>query len=597
MSLVYLIISIFKNRKKYLYLLFATLFLALVNLNLYAQNKSKLDIKLVNQDPEALAFYKKLNKRHLFKDTSEINSIAKEVLYKAQNNGFVSAEINVLKKDSLQYELLLNTGFKYKWVRLRASENNLDILKRCGFKESYYNGKPFNMKKVEGIFEKVIKIYENSGYPFASCNLDSIEINRDMVNAKIVITPNQVVKIDSILIKGKSKISPYFIQNYLGIKQGRIYKEENIQSIENRLNELSFVKQSKPYEVTITPKYAKLYLYLENKKANQFDGVIGFMPNQNTGKIQFTGQVHLKLMNTLNRGELLDVDWRKLQLNSRDIKAKLNYPYLLNTPLGIDLNFKLFQRDTIFTDVTQNAGIQYLFSGNSFLKVFYNNRKLSLISTSGLQNLATLPDYADVKTTTYGLGVKFEKTDYRLNPRKGYRVITNGSLGSKLITKNPEVKEELYKDIQLRSPIYSFDLVADVFIPLLKRSVINIGAKTSGLLAQNIFTNEAFRIGGNATLRGFDEETIYATTYVISHAEYRFLLEQNSYFFTFFNKAWYELNTVNNYINDDPYGFGVGISFQTKPGIFSISYALGKQFNNPILLRAAKVHFGIISVF
>jgi hemolysin activation/secretion protein len=115
--------------------------------------------------------------------------------------------------------------------------------------------------------------------------------------------------------------------------------------------------------------------------------------------------------------------------------------------------------------------------------------------------------------------------------------------------------------------------------------------------AENIFLNEAFRIGGNNSLRGFDEESIYATSYCIGNLEYRFLFEQNSYLFLFGNGAWYELNTENEYVNDLPYGFGAGVSFQTKAGIFSISYALGKQFENPILLRAAKVHFGIVSVF
>ena len=79
--------------------------------------------------------------------------------------------------------------------------------------------------------------------------------------------------------------------------------------------------------------------------------------------------------------------------------------------------------------------------------------------------------------------------------------------------------------------------------------------------------------------------------------EYRFLLDKNSYFFGFFNAAYYEKRIINEFVHDTPYGFGTGLSFETKAGIFNITYALGKQFDNPILLRAAKIHFGIISVF
>ena len=48
---------------------------------------------------------------------------------------------------------------------------------------------------------------------------------------------------------------------------------------------------------------------------------------------------------------------------------------------------------------------------------------------------------------------------------------------------------------------------------------------------------------------------------------------------------------------DAPYGYGAGISFETKAGIFSINYAIGQQQGNPPDLKAARVHFGIVSSF
>jgi outer membrane protein assembly factor BamA len=108
-----------------------------------------------------------------------------------------------------------------------------------------------------------------------------------------------------------------------------------------------------------------------------------------------------------------------------------------------------------------------------------------------------------------------------------------------------------------------------------------------------------YRIGGIKTLRGFDEESIYASFYVIGSLEYRYLLEENSYLYFFTDAAYYENLSVSfagdRY--DTPFGFGTGISFETKAGIFSINYALGKQFDNPIYLKSGKVHFGIVNYF
>jgi outer membrane protein assembly factor BamA len=563
----------------------------------FAQKGVSVSLVSIDASERSASFWKGIHKTYQEKDSASVLLLAKQIQLKAINKGFIASQYRVIQKDSANYQIQVQLGDQYRWIQLKANPLYRDILFKAGYKSIDYANQPIKFSKLENIFEKALQICDNTGHPFADIRLDSINIDGPKVSGFIRLELNQFIKIDSIIIKGNSRISPYFINNYLGIKAGRAYQESKIVAIESRLKELPYIKSIKPYEFTFTPAASKLVLYLDNKKANQFDGVLGFLPNERTGKIEFTGQAHLKLQNALNRGELIDIDWRRLQLNSRDIKAKVTYPYLINTPLGLDLNFKLFQRDTIFIDVTQHAGLQYLLSGNNFFKFFVNNRSLSLVSTTGLDMLSTLPEYADVKTLTYGLGVKYEQTDYRFNPRKGYRVSANVATGNKKIIKNPKINAALYEDVNLKSVLYNGDLQADLFIPVMRQSTINIGLKAAGMQTEEVFLNEAYRIGGNNSVRGFDEESIYATSYGIANLEYRFLFEQNSFLFLFGNAAWYELDTEKSYLKDTPYGFGAGVSFQTKAGIFSISYALGKQFDNPLLLRAAKVHFGIVSVF
>jgi hemolysin activation/secretion protein len=155
----------------------------------------------------------------------------------------------------------------------------------------------------------------------------------------------------------------------------------------------------------------------------------------------------------------------------------------------------------------------------------------------------------------------------------------------------------LYDSVTLRTTQYRADFTGDYFIPLGQRQVIDLGNKSGYLYGSNLFTNELYRIGGLRSLRGFDEESIYASKYSIGKLEFRYLLEQNSFLFLFANAAWYQNKSRNKDIQDRPYGFGAGINFETKLGIMSISYALGKQFDNPVYFRNAKVHFGIINYF
>jgi hemolysin activation/secretion protein len=136
-----------------------------------------------------------------------------------------------------------------------------------------------------------------------------------------------------------------------------------------------------------------------------------------------------------------------------------------------------------------------------------------------------------------------------------------------------------------------------MFFPFGKISTFKVGVKSAFLNGKNIFQNELFRFGGLKTLRGFNEEEIFASAYSIFTLEYRLILEQNSYLYVFGDGAYYENMSTTIHIHDTPYGFGAGVSFETKAGIFSMSYALGKQFNNPILLRNGKIHFGIVNYF
>ena len=79
--------------------------------------------------------------------------------------------------------------------------------------------------------------------------------------------------------------------------------------------------------------------------------------------------------------------------------------------------------------------------------------------------------------------------------------------------------------------------------------------------------------------------------------EYRFLFEKNSNIFLFAEGAWYESNSVTGYVNDTPVSVGLGINFDTKAGIFNLSYGLGKQFSNGFDLRTGKIHAGLTALF
>ncbi|MFA4852685.1 MAG: BamA/TamA family outer membrane protein [Bacteroidales bacterium] len=582
--------------KKHLFRYFLLLSALLACTEIFSQNVYNLKIIVNNKDQKAIL--KKYSYKKEFKDTLSRKEELNDLLYTLWQDGYMAASIDSLIKDSITILAYLNIGEKYLWVNLKKGNVENALLQEAGYKEKTFSGKPVDYRDVVKLNEKIIKYCENNGYPFASVRLDSIAFSDSSLLASIHLSKNGKVEIDSVVMRGKARLAMVYLQNYLNIKSGDLYDESKVSVISIKIKELQFLREIRPFNIIFNNTKAKIVIYADKKKNSQFDGVLGVLPNsQTTGNLMLTGEANLSLINSFYRGEMIDINWRKLQQNTQDLKMGFVYPYLLNTPFGADIKFKLYKNDTLYINIERNLGVRYIFTGNNYIKAFVENHTSSLISTSQYKYATKLPAYSDVSSTMYGLEYKMQKLDYLLNPRKGFDIKITGSAGNKHIKKNPDLNEELYEGIKINSTQYKLGGMLSYYIPVIAKSTIKLGMDAAALQSENMFENELFRIGGLKSLRGFDEEVITASFYNIATIEYRFLFEQNSYLFAFWNGAYYESRTVNKFIHDTPYGFGAGVCFETKAGIFSLSYALGKQFNNPIYFKSAKIHFGIVNYF
>lgn len=560
----------------------------------FAQNKK---VKVIFNDTIlSLKQQKELLSTSTNSSFININNTVKNINQQLYKNAYLTAHIDSIISDSTTYFLHYHLGKQIKWANLTTKTIDEGILSKIGFRDKIYNNRPFNQNQLKRFFDKVISFYENHGYPFASIQLDSVQITDYNLSANLSINKNQLYKIDSVAIKGNATVSDDYIKNYIRINDEDIYNEELIKKINTRIKEIPFVEEQNPSKIIFNEESAYVLLVLKKKQANRFNGILGIVPDE-TGKVRLNGDVKLNLMNSFKRGEEISFNWRAMQNNSQDLKLSTAYPFLFNSPFGAEYQLNLYKRDSTYIDVFNKIGIRYILKGNNYFNVFYHNKSSSLLSQKGFETLTVLPDFADVSTQLYGIGIVYDQLDYIHNPRRGFSITANGSLGNKKISKNPQLNEQLYDGINLKTNLYTAQANLALYIPIKKRSVIKLGTQNGYTYNENLFDNEMLRIGGLHTLRGVDEESIFASFYSIQTIEYRFILEQNSFLYLFTDGAFWEKRTANAYTLDRPYSFGVGMSFETNAGIFSISYAVGKQFDNPVQFRSAKIHFGFINFF
>lgn len=535
--------------------------------------------------------------KYYHKDSLSAIKYLNEVVKFYQNKGFLLAQYSIVHSEKTLWEITLFPFEKFQWASLKNGNLDDELLGITKFREKLYNNADFSLSEYQLFTAKILEGLENNGYPFAKIWLDSISLESQKIYGTLMIDKGPFVTISKINIKGSKKISPKFISTYLRLKEGNPYSEKSLVDISNRLKEISFLKEIRKHEVLFTEEGAELFIYVETIKNSNFNGIIGIQPDDQTGKVNVTGELQLKLKNLLKHGELLDIHWRKLQAQTQDLNLIINWPFLFKTPFGLDGSFNLYKRDTSYLNIKARAGIQYYLKGGNYLKGFYEYFSSNILSTSLINKPSDLTQLADVRVNSYGLNYFNRSLDYIFNPRKGFVINAEGSVGLKKIKKNPAFDDSLYSETNLKSTNYKLSLELEGYIPLAKRHVIKMSGITKTIIGTQILENEMYRFGGFNTLKGFGEEAFLATFYAVANIEYRFLLDGNSNIFAFFNAAYYERNLTDSYYSDWPYGFGLGINFATKIGTFSLVYALGSQQQNPILFRNSKVHFGYIAYF
>lgn len=536
--------------------------------------------------------YSNKSLRSGFNKTSAI-----KLVNQLQLDGYLSASLDSIKQDTSNNETITNyyfySGTKYDFNSIELDSITNDYINQAGLSEKLLN-KNMDKAKLLQIIQNMLTFYENNGYPFCQINMSKSKLKEEQITPIFTISKGPFIQIDSIIIKGNCKTSKTVIQNNIGIYKGTPYSESKIQSIDKTIQSITYLKQIKPTAIEFTDKKAKVYLYLDDAKSSKLNGIIGVQPSKN-GKVTFTGEATAKLENTLKKGEQIKLKWNKINLLSQSLNTNLIYPYIAKTKFGTDLNFNLYKRDTSYLEINYKTGAAYTFKPNNYLNVYYEGTQNILLSKQPEINSNSL--MLDMKKNAYGITFAINNTNYKFNPTKGFVIYLDASIGHKKIIRNPNIDSSYYENISLSSLQWSGTVQLEGYIPIGKRSTLLLRNVSKTIQNKNIYFNELYRFGGNSLLRGFNEQSLFASTISVNTLEYRLLLEQNSYLFSFFDYGWYEQNLTTKYLKDTPYSFGGGIAFETGPGIFSLQYALGAQMNNPILLKTGKIHFGFINYF
>ncbi len=543
-------------------------------------NGQNLKLKIIGNSEYENTVIDSLDYNREFENIKTLNQEIASVQKQLQIKGYIENKLLYSKKenDSL-YVAKFDLKKQFYTIYIYYNKNNLDK----SFLDSF-------LDEVEDSFFKVPIIeLENSlnyvndyliskGLPFNSLKLTALEKRDDeSIRANLIIASNKIRTINSITLKGYEKFPKSFLKHYAKIKESDILDLKELQKKSQLINQLPFANEFRTPEILFTKDSSSVFLYLEKGKANAFDGFLGFGTNENNNKLEFYGYLDLKLLNNLNYGETFKVKYRSDGNDQRTFNANLNLPYLLGSPIGTELSLNIFKQDSTFTNTQQTLDIFYNINQKQKIIAGISSRQSNDITTNLTE---TVQDY---NATFYSLGYHY--TSKRNNdPLFPINFSFQSKLGFGSRTVN-SLKEEQS----------TFSIYSDKIFNLNKNNSIYLKLISEGLISDQYLTNELLRLGGINSLRGFDENSIYASLYATLNSEYRFRLSSSLYVYSIIDAAYIENQLID--LEDKLYGFGIGFGLVTKSGLLKFNYGVGKTGKEKIDFSNSKIQLSLSTSF
>jgi len=576
------------------------------------QAQYRLRILPVDKDS---AFIAQLKLQTSFKNGFLADDYVQALPALLQSKGFIAASVDSVHADSTFTVISLYVGDAFKWAYLNTSQVNKGWLNSVGWNERQYEGKPFNWQQYAQLRQKLLDHLENNGYPFAKLFLDSLQLQNDgAIAASLKVDAGPLYHIDSLRLYGSARISNYFLQRYLDMPNGSIYKKEKLQAISKKISELPYVQEQQPWDLTMLGTGSVVNLYLKQKKSSEINILVGFLPANDqlvNNKLLVTGEANINLRNALGSGEFIGLNWQQLQVKSPRLHLAYQQPYIFHSSFGLNTSFDLFKKDSSYVNINLLLGVQYFMSSTKSASIFIQSQRTNLLTIDTVQVLIQkkLPNEADVSSVNLGVTYDWNNTNYRLNPVSGNELFISGAAGTRKLRRSEAILKlkdpgdptfsygSLYDSLQENAYQFRVRLQGAHYFPVSRASTFKAGLQAGWFQSPAIFRNELFQIGGYKLLRGFDEESIFASQFAVGTAEYRYLVGQNSFFFGFIDLGWTN-NTQQSVRRKNTFmGAGLGLAFETKAGIFNISYAAGKRNDVKFDLRQSKIHLGYVNYF
>ncbi|MFV8270586.1 hypothetical protein ACNQGP_11725 [Flavobacterium sp. GT2N3] len=518
------------------------------------------------------------------KNTKSINEVVIRLSEKLSEMGYIdNTTLEFTEQKDSSFVVNFSLGKKINSIHIYIGTNaRFNTLLNLSEKDTVIL--PYS--EISSFLKLAVQKLEQNGFALAKLKLTNIKRIDAEIYADLHIESNEKRTLNAITINyPENNQSNTFPSGHLAQinrkYKNSIFNQKIVEDIYIDFEKFGFINQVKYPEILFTKDTTKVYVYLEKKKSNTFDGFIGFSNNENK-KITLNGYLDVKLENILRSGEQLSIYWKSDVNDQKTFNASIELPYLFKTPIGIKAQIQLFRQDSTFQNTKTTIDLSYFTNYNTRFYIGYQTTESSDIQNSIETSIS---DFINSFLTTSLTYTKVDPTSFTFPIKSFFSVIAGtGKREINSQAANTTKNNQFYLNIQAT---HNFNLN--------KKNIININSQNYYLQSNDYVVNELFRFGGFNSIRGFTENSLQAYFLTTILTEYRYILTSDLYIHSILDYAYYQDKSTD--IKDTLLGIGLGMGLQTKNGLLKLAVANGSsrkqetKFNNTIIQIAYNVKF------
>jgi hypothetical protein len=523
----------------------------------------------------------------IIKGRSAKDSLA--ILRKLQQQGFFMAKLT----KQAEWKWLLQKGEQFFMVSTAESLNQQP--------DSFMQ---LQMDWLNGQIQK--------GYPFASFQLHADSSQGQHLFVSVFQQPGPYCTYDSIAGVGGG-FSAYFLKKAGGIQVGLPYNDEQLVLFRKRMAAARGYALSD--KALLSLRYGRFVVNpgIFRLQQDRISGLLG-LATQAQQKPLITGEADLALYDLFGHGASITANWRRFQARSQELVATVEVPYALGLPFisGVNLSFEKY--DTIYTRFRRGVLFRFPAGKNSRWSLGVDITGINALQQDTLTLLTQkrLPANASSKSTVYFLAFQRSRFSGSVFPVKGLILDVKAGIGSRIWVRDAAaasitwvnasgIRENIFDSLQrkgnLRQTTYRADYHLQVFVPVVKNFLLAASFMGQEYQAPSVSFSEISRWGGINSIRGFNEQRIFANSFHMANLEMRFMANQSGFIAPFVSVAAFRNDSKQGISNGKLLSSGVAAAIKTGAGVMKFAWAMGQENGSGFKLNNAKFHLGISNVF